>query len=92
MFTNIGGNIRTLRQRRGYSQEKLSELAGINAKYLGEIERGEKNPTASVIYKLASALRVSMCAFFPMDICPLVNHKPAADILEPFPSRQENPE
>ncbi len=90
MLSSIGDNIRSLRHKRGYSQEKLSELAGINAKYLGEIERGEKNPTASVIYKLASALRVSMCAFFPMDICPLINHKPVSDILELFPSHQEN--
>ncbi len=92
MFTNIGGNIRTLRQRRGYSQEKLSEMAEINAKYLGEIERGEKNPTALVIYKLASALRVSMCEFFPMDICPLVNHKPVSEVLDLFADRHENPE
>jgi transcriptional regulator with XRE-family HTH domain len=89
MFTNVGGNIRILRQRRGYSQEKLSELAGINAKYLGEIERGEKNPTALVVYKIASALHVSMCEFFPMDICPLVNHRPVAEVLELFAERQD---
>jgi transcriptional regulator with XRE-family HTH domain len=41
---------------RRITQEQLGERAGISYKYLGEIERGEANPTFDVLYRLAKAL------------------------------------
>ena len=40
---DVGFNIRTIRQERGISQEKLAALAGLHRAYVGQIERGEKN-------------------------------------------------
>jgi transcriptional regulator with XRE-family HTH domain len=54
----LGRNIKNLRIKKKLTQEQVGEFAGINPKYLGEIERGEKNPTAVVIYKLSKALGV----------------------------------
>ena len=61
----IGGNIRSLRLARKLTQDELSSKAGISANYLGEIERGEKNPTGLVIYKLAHVLKASVLEIMP---------------------------
>ncbi len=56
----LGKRIRELRNKRSYTQEKLSELANIDYKYLQRIEG--KNPPAlkiDTIEKLAAALRVT---------------------------------
>lgn len=52
----IGDNIRALRKASGLSQEQLALRADINASYMGQVERGEKNPTIDVLSKIASAL------------------------------------
>jgi transcriptional regulator with XRE-family HTH domain len=70
MHKLIGRNVREMRQSKMMTQEKLGEMAGINPKYLGEIERGEKSPTAYIIYKLASALCVPICKIVSDDHCP----------------------
>lgn len=59
MIKKLGGRIRELRKKKGYSQEKLAEKANISAKYMGEVERGEVNISFSVLSEIASALGVS---------------------------------
>jgi transcriptional regulator with XRE-family HTH domain len=58
----VAGNVRRLRQVRGYTQEELSQLAGINRNYTGMIERGERSPTVDMLEKLAQALEVDPIA------------------------------
>jgi transcriptional regulator with XRE-family HTH domain len=54
----VAKNIRVLRLARGYTQEELSELAGINRNYTGMIEREERSPTIDTLEKIAKALAV----------------------------------
>ncbi len=54
----FGGNVQKLRKKRGFSQEKLAELAGLHRTYIGMIERAEKNITLININKIAQALQV----------------------------------
>jgi len=54
----FGKAVRRLRQRRKLSQEKLAELAGLHATYIGRIERGRQNISLANIGKIARALRV----------------------------------
>ena len=37
------------------SQEQLAEKAGLHHKYIGQLERGEKNATVETLYKVSSA-------------------------------------
>ena len=55
---NLGCRIRHLRLSGGWTQEELSEMAGLSAKYLGEVERGEKNPTYLVLIQIADAIGI----------------------------------
>lgn len=54
----VAKNIRVLRLARGYTQEELSELAGINRNYTGMIEREERSPTIDTLEKIAKALAI----------------------------------
>lgn len=65
MKTNIrhklSGRVRNLRQKRGLTQNRLAEMAGIDYKYLQKIEG--KNPPLIRIdtaEKLAKALKISL--------------------------------
>lgn len=55
----LGIKIRETRKKRGYTQEKLSEMAGIGTMYLGEIERGKKMPSLKIFIRILEALNVS---------------------------------
>lgn len=56
----IGENIRLTRKSKGLSQEQLALRAEINASYMGQVERGEKNPTIEVLGKIATALNTTL--------------------------------
>ncbi|WP_110945154.1 helix-turn-helix domain-containing protein [Paenibacillus phocaensis] len=57
---SIGENIRLLRNKRDLSQEQLALNAGVNTSYIGQIERGEKNPTIKTLEKISSALNIDL--------------------------------
>jgi transcriptional regulator with XRE-family HTH domain len=54
----VGRRIRELRQKRGWSQEKLAEEAGLHRTYIGQVERGEKSIGVENLFRLAAALGV----------------------------------
>ncbi|EAO9488579.1 tyrosine-type recombinase/integrase [Brevibacillus invocatus] len=45
----IGESIRLHRLKNGMSQEQLALSAGVNTSYIGQIERGENNPTIRIL-------------------------------------------
>ncbi|GAB2553579.1 helix-turn-helix transcriptional regulator [Nocardia heshunensis] len=47
------------RERSGRTQDAIAGLAGISRDYLGQVERGRKNPSTAVVQALADALRVT---------------------------------
>ena len=52
----IGKTIRTLRNKKGISQDVLSGLAGIARTHLTMIENGDKKANFETIWKIANAL------------------------------------
>ncbi len=55
----LGANVRRLRVEKGWTQEDYADRAGIHRTYVSDIERGRRNPTITVVEKLAKALKVS---------------------------------
>ena len=54
-------NLKKLRNKKGWSQEKLAREAGISYNTLIKIERGGiKNPRLETLIKIAKALDVSL--------------------------------
>ena len=49
-------NIKKLRKVRGWSQEVLAYEAGLDRTYISGIERKVKNPTVTVVARIAGAL------------------------------------
>lgn len=56
--TRLGRNVRRLREAKGWSQEDYADRAGIHRTYVSDIERGRRNPTVTVVEKLAGPLDV----------------------------------
>lgn len=55
----VGDRIKNLRLDKGYSREKLAELAGISSKFLYEIENKHVGFSAETLCGLSCALDVS---------------------------------
>ena len=55
---NIRKNIKKYRNDKGFTQDKLSELAGVSTDYISEIERGKKVPSIKRLDKIAIALEI----------------------------------
>jgi transcriptional regulator with XRE-family HTH domain len=56
----IGRVIRLERQNRQWTMKELGDKAGISEIYVGEIERGQKYPSAKVLEGLAQALELDL--------------------------------
>lgn len=59
----IGHRLRMLRKERGFTLEQLAEKTGVSKPMLGQIERGESNPTVVTLWKIASGLHVPFSVF-----------------------------
>lgn len=64
----IGERIRTYRKKLNYSQEELAHKAGLHPTYIGQLERGEKNPTIETIEKITIALDITLEELFRFTI------------------------
>ena len=51
--------VRAIREAHDPSQEELATRCGLHRTYVGDIERGERNPSYESIVKLATGLGVS---------------------------------
>ncbi len=54
----VGREVKLRRVGRGWSQETLAELSGLNRSYIGATERGQHNIGVDNIQKIATALEV----------------------------------
>lgn len=54
----VAENIKRVRKSKKLSMERLAAEAGVSRSMLGQIERGEANPSVAIIGKLAGALKV----------------------------------
>ena len=56
----FGQAVRTAREKKGLTQAKLADKAGLHVTYLSGVENGQRNPTLSLIAQLARALGLKL--------------------------------
>jgi len=60
LATVLGGRIRELRRKKGFSQESFADHCGLHRTYMGGIERGEHNLTIQTALTIARGLGISL--------------------------------
>jgi transcriptional regulator with XRE-family HTH domain len=79
-MTELGQEVRRLREEKGWNQAELAVHAGIGVSGLSHIETGKRNPSAVTLQKIAEALSVGVGDLYPKAQAPL-----------PFESAQNAP-
>lgn len=58
----IADNFRRIRGEKNLSLDEVSKLTGVSKSMLGQLERGEVNPTITTVWKIAGGLKISFTA------------------------------
>lgn len=61
----FGKHLRKLREEKGWTQEELADKAGMHFTYIGQIERGIRNPSLINLERLAKALKIDAGKLLP---------------------------
>ena len=73
LSSRVAARIRELRQEKGWSQERLAEVAGMSRDGLSRIERGDRPaPRLETIASIAAALGVALPDFLDFSDTPAV--------------------
>lgn len=59
----IGNKLKDIRNKRNLSLDEMAKLTSVSKAMLGQIERGQSNPTVSTLWKIATGLKVSFSLF-----------------------------
>jgi XRE family transcriptional regulator, regulator of sulfur utilization len=68
----LADNLKALRAEKKLSLDKVAEMTGVSKTMLGQIERGESNPTIQTVWKIANGLKVSVTSLI---------HQPQSDTV-----------
>lgn len=66
-FMSIGERIRLIREKAGYSQNKLADFAGVSQTHLRRVELGQADITVGHLQLICDALGISLKEFFAYD-------------------------
>jgi len=65
----MASNLKAIRENKKLSLDQVAKLTGVSKSMLGQIERGEVNPTISVVWKIANGLKVSFTSLLDHAKC-----------------------
>ena len=69
---NMGKNIKTIREQKKITLDSAAKLTGVSRSMLAQIEKGEVNPTISILWKIANGYKVSFTSLVKYDASPLL--------------------
>lgn len=67
ILKKFGQQVKNLRKENGFSQEEFAEKLNIHRTYMSFIERGERNPSLLMIFKISRALKIKLPDLFSFD-------------------------
>lgn len=56
----FGSNLKSIRKTKKLSLRKLADIADVDFSQIHRIEKGESNPTLTMVYALAEALNIKV--------------------------------
>ncbi|WP_348621342.1 helix-turn-helix domain-containing protein [Paenibacillus polymyxa] len=60
----VGGALKKFRKENNLNLDELADLTGVSKLTLGNIERGETNPTLAIIWKISKGISLPLMALF----------------------------
>ena len=80
----VANNFKHVRETKKLSLDKVAELTGVSKSMLGQIERGESNPTITTVWKIANGLRISFTELInaPQSDIVIINKDEIAPLIE----------
>ena len=67
VLKNFGEAVRRKRKSINMSQEELAYKAGVHRTYMSFIERGLRNPSLLIIFKISRVLKIKLPVLFDFD-------------------------
>lgn len=67
----VGTRIKELRNRKKWTQEQLAEYADLHVSYVIALEKGRKNASLDVLYRISCAFGMSLSDFFDIPQVPV---------------------
>lgn len=64
LLVEFGKRLKYLRQKIGVSQLEMSYRCDINRNYYSDLERGRRNPTLTVLFKISKGFEISLKDLF----------------------------
>lgn len=80
----VAGNLKRLREQRKMSLDAVARVSGVSKSMLGQIERGDVNPTIATMWKIANGLKVNFSDLLsrPQASCELIDLAAVQPLLE----------
>jgi|GEM_PF-1177574 len=67
LLKSFGDRVRTFRKKRGFTQSKLSDAAGVTIEQISKIERGKSRTRIETAYRIATGLGVDVHELYVFD-------------------------
>ncbi len=64
-LTDLGGKLRALRVRNGWTLEELAQRVSLSKSYLSRLEDGDRQPSLAALLALSRAFVVPLASLFP---------------------------
>lgn len=80
----IATNVKSIRDRKKLTLDAAAELTGVSRSMLAQIEKGDVNPTISVLWKIANGFKVSFSTLIEnkKDNIAVVRHSDITPLIE----------
>ena len=88
---DIYARIKFFLEQKGYTVNRLANIAGISQSYLRSVELGQKNPTVETLSEICWALDISLKDFFDDDtLASLQKDELLREIYRLTPKQRQN--
>ncbi|MFA9380634.1 MAG: helix-turn-helix domain-containing protein [Acetanaerobacterium sp.] len=80
----VANNLRAIRDEKRLSLDGAAKLTGVSKSMLGQIERGEVNPTITVLWKIANGFKISFSSIIeqPLSQAEIIRSGDIAPLVE----------